>query len=197
DLKATGMTGGDMDSAWQELGGQKKYLPDEGLLSSSNSSIATILKRQFKSDQAAANGSSIAFLAEHAAGSCLFLADAHPGTVTESLKRLLKERDVQRLHVDAVKVAHHGSKNNTDEALVSLIERPRFLLSTNGVQFKHPDEEAIARIVDGGAGQPLTLYFNYRSDFNKKWNGKPLQKKHNFTAIYGEDGDSPLVVAIE
>jgi hypothetical protein len=197
DLKATGITPGDIDAAWKELGGQKKYLPDEGLLSSSNSSIATILKRQFKSDQAAANGSSIAFLAEHAAGSCLFLADAHPDTVTESLKQLLKERGLQRLHVDAVKVAHHGSKNNTDEALVSLIESPRFLFSTNGAQFKHPDEESIARIVDGAAGQPLTLYFNYRSDFNKKWNGKPLQKKHNFTAIYGEDGDSPLVVAIE
>jgi hypothetical protein len=113
------------------------------------------------------------------------------------LKRLLKERGVQRLHVDAVKVAHHGSKNNTDEELVSLIESPRFLFSTNGAQFKHPDEESIARIVNGAAGQPVTLYFNYRSEFNEKWESKALQEKHNFSAIYGEDGDNPLVIALK
>ena len=48
DLKATHIKPGDLDAAWRELGAQKKYLPDEGLLSSSDSSIATILKRQFK-----------------------------------------------------------------------------------------------------------------------------------------------------
>jgi hypothetical protein len=197
DLKATGIKPGDIDAAWQELGAQKKYLPGEGLLSSSDSSIATILTRQFKADQAAANGSSIAFLAEHAAGSCLFLADAHPDVVTASLKRLLEERGTKRLKVDAVKVAHHGSKNNTDEELVSLIDSPRFLFSTNGAQFKHPDEEAIARIINAAGGRPVTLYFNYLSEFNKKWKTQPLQEKHNYSAIYNDDGDGPLVITIE
>src|SRR5262245_38456169 len=197
DLKATGIKPGDIDAAWQELRTQKKYLPDEGLLSSSDSSIATILKRQFKADQAAANGASIAFLAEQAAGSCLFLADAHPDTVRSSLKRLLEERGVKRLSVDAVKVAHHGSKNNTDEELVSLIDSPRFLLSTSGAQFKHPDEEAIARVIDGAGGRPLTLYFNYLSEFNEKWNAKALQEKHNYSAVYSDEGDGPLVITIE
>ena len=194
DLKATGIKPGDVDAAWQELSATKKYLPDEGLLSSSDSSIATILTRQFKADQAAANGSSIAFLAEHAAGSCLFLADAHPDAVTASLKRLLEERGAKRLKVDAVKVAHHGSKNNTDEELVSLIDSPRFLFSTSGAQFKHPDEEAIARIIDGAGGRPVTFYFNYLSEFNKKWKAQALQQKHNYSAIYNDDGDGPLVI---
>ena len=197
DLKATGIKPGDIDAAWQELGAQKKYLPGEGLLSSSDSSIATILTRQFKADQAAANGSSIAFLAEHAAGSCLFLADAHPDAVTASLKRLLEERGAKRLKVDAVKVAHHGSKNNTDEELVSLIDSPRFLFSTSGAQFKHPDEEAIARILDSAGGRPVKLYFNYLSEFNKKWEAQSLQEKHNYSAIYNDDGAGPLVLTIE
>jgi hypothetical protein len=197
DLKLTGIKPGDIDAAWQELSAQKKYLPDEGLLSSSDSSIATILTRQFKADQAAANGSSIAFLAEHAAGSCLFLADAHPDAVTASLKRLLEERGVKRLEVDAVKVAHHGSKNNTDEELVSLIDSPRYLFSTSGAQFKHPDEEVIARILNGAGGRPVTLYFNYLSDHNRKWEAQALQEEHNYSAIYNDNEVGPLVITID
>lgn len=196
DLKTTGIKPGDVDAAWQELGKQKKYLPEEGLLGSSDSSIADILKRQFKSDNAAANGSSIAFLAEHPGGSCLFLADAHPDAVTASLKRLLEERGAKRLKVGAVKVAHHGSKNNTDEELVSLIDSPRFLFSSSGALFKHPDEETIARVIDSAGGSPMTLYFNYLTDFNRKWQETALQKKHNFSAIYKE-GEGPLVIKVE
>lgn len=197
DLKASGIKPGDVDAAWQELSTQKKYLPDEGLLSSSDSSIATILKRQFKADQAAANGASIAFLAEHPAGSCLFLADAHPDAVVSSLKRLLAERGLDRLKVGAVKVAHHGSKNNTDVELVSLIDSPRFLFSTSGAQFKHPDEEAIARILDAAGGRDVTLYFNYLSAFNEKWKERSLQEKHHYTAVYNENADGPLVIGLE
>lgn len=196
DLKKTGIAPGDVDAAWEELSTQKKYLPKEGLLSSSSSSIATILKRQFKPDNSAANGASIAFLAEHAVGSCLFLADAHPDVVAASLKRLLHERGAKRLKVDAVKVAHHGSKDNTDEALALLIESPRFLFSTNGAQFQHPDEEVVARFIDAAGGKPITLYFNYLSEFNKRWKGQALQRKHNFLAIYGDDGDDPLVIPL-
>ena len=197
DLKTTGIKPGDIDAAWQELSQQKKYLPDAGLLGSSDSSIAAILARQFKVDHAAANGSSIAFLAEHAAGSCLFLADAHPDVVAASLKRLLEQRGVSRLAVDAVKVAHHGSQHNTDQALVGLIDSPRFLFSTSGAQFKHPDEEVVARILAGTGGRPVTLYFNYRSAFNEKWSAPALQAEHHYSAIYGDEGDRPLVTTID
>lgn len=196
DLKKTCITPGDVDAAWEELSTQKKYLPEEGLLSSSSSSIATILKQQFKPDSAAANGASIAFLAEQAAGSCLFLADAHPDVVTESLNRLLGERGAQRLKVDAVKVAHHGSKNNTDETLAGLIDSPRFLFSTNGAQFQHPNEETIARFIAAADGKPITLYFNYLSEFNKKWNEEALQREHNFSAVYADKDDEPLVIKL-
>lgn len=197
DIASSGITPGDLDEAWQVLAGQKKYLPDDGLLNVSKSSVAALLERQFKPDQAAANGTSIAFLAEHAAGSCLFLADAHPDVICESVKRLLEERGLKRLGVDAVKVAHHGSKNNTSEELVELIESPRFLFSTNGAQFDHPDEEAIARILHGAAGRPVTLYFNYETKFTRRWQDPKLQAEHGFSAQYGGDDESPLVVTID
>jgi beta-lactamase superfamily II metal-dependent hydrolase len=197
DLKSTGIKPGDIDAAWQELSKKKQYLPDQGLLNSSDSSIATILARQFKADSAAANGSSIAFLAEHAGGSCLFLADAHPDVLIDSLGRLLQERGEKRLKVDAVKVAHHGSKNNTDSELLSLIDSPRYLFSTSGAVFKHPDEEVVARILDAAGGRPVTLYFNYLSEFNLKWKSLDLQEKHNYSAIYNDEADGPLLVTFD
>lgn len=193
DLKKGGITPGDLEAAWTELATDKKYLPEEGLLASSDSSIAEILLRQFKADNAAANGASIAFLAEHASGSCLFLADAHPNAVTSSIKRLLADRGTPRLAVDAVKVSHHGSKNNTDEELIALIDSPRFFFSTNGAKFKHPDEEVIARIIHNAGGRHVTLYFNYLSDFNRKWQDETLQKQLNYSAVFNE-ADGPLVV---
>lgn len=196
DLRKTGIKPGDIDAAWQELAGQKKYLPDLGLLHSSESDIALLLNRQFKSDAAAANGASIAFLAEHPAGSCLFLADAHVDAVTDSLRRLLHDRKADRLTVDAVKVAHHGSKNNTDEELLSLIQSSRYLFSTSGAQFKHPDEETIARILHAADRQPVKLYFNYRSAFNEKWSDADLQAQFNYEAIYDTSEGGPLVVSL-
>ncbi len=132
---------GDLDAAWELLAKQKRYLPGQGLLGSTPE-LDALLAKQSRPDNAAANGSSIAFLAEFADKSCLFLADAHPDAVCASLKRLLEQRGLERLAVDAVKVSHHGSKGNTSDELMSLIESPRFLFSTNGAQFGHPDQEA-------------------------------------------------------
>ena len=65
--------------------------------------------------------------------------------------------------VDAYKVAHHGSENNTSNDLLSTIACPAYLFSTNGRQgFCHPHEPAIARIV---LNQPnARLEFNTESD---------------------------------
>lgn len=196
NLAPRGLTPGDLVAAWQSLGEQKKYLPEESLLASSSASIEQILQRQFRPDESAANGASIAFLAEHAAGRCLFLADAHPDVIVESLQRLLRVRGLQRLSVDAVKVSHHGSKNNTDEALVSLVDSPRWLVSTSGAIFRHPDEEAIARILDGAQGRPLELYFNYTSEISGKWADPAFQAERRYRAVFPQDDTSPFAIVL-
>ena len=47
-----------------------------------------LLEKQIKVDQAVANGSAIAFLAELGSKSCLFLADAHHEVITRCVERL-------------------------------------------------------------------------------------------------------------
>ncbi|HEY0877676.1 MAG TPA: hypothetical protein VGE10_04425 [Zeimonas sp.] len=187
---------GDLDAAWALLARQKKYLPADGLLGSTPE-LEELLEKQSRPDNAAANGSSIAFLAELAGAGkrALFLADAHPDVVCESLRRLLDERGQDTLHVDAVKVSHHGSKANTTDELMSLVRSPRYLVSTNGGTFGHPDDEALQRIVARSLVQPPMLVFNYRCPTTKPWGDAGLRRTLGFEASFPE-GDDGIVVEL-
>jgi beta-lactamase superfamily II metal-dependent hydrolase len=189
--KVTNFNPGDLEAAWEELAKRKSLLPEEGLLGAS-SKLDALLEAQFVKDPEPPNGSSIAFLAEHEGKSVLFLADAHTDVLCESLSRLCAERDVDRIAVDAVKVSHHGSKKNTNEDLLNLIQSPSYLISTNGDHFSHPDAECMARIIE--YGQPKNLYFNYKSPFTSPWLLKAAQKRHGYTAHVRSKDDVSLVI---
>ena len=188
-----GFKPGDLDAAWDKLATRKKLLPKQGLLGAAPN-LDKLLETQFIQDQAKPNGSSIAVLAEYAGRSALLLADAHPGVVAASLKRLCAERSVDRLEVSAVKVSHHGSKGNTSVSLLKLIDSPRWLISTNGDQFEHPDKECIARIVK--YAMPKELWFNYRTKFTSPWLTKTSQKRHGYRAKVREDDELSALVAL-
>ena len=188
-----GISPGDLEAAWEKLGKQKRLIAKGGLLGITPN-LDTLVRAQFIEDQAKPNGSSIAVLAEYGDKSALLLGDAHPAVVTASIRRLCAERNVGRLKVDAVKVAHHGSKNNTSVALVKLIDSPRWLISTNGDQFGHPDEACIARILT--YGRPQELWFNYRSVFTQPWLAEATQEKYNYNAIVRKDTDTSLVAPL-
>jgi hypothetical protein len=179
-VTAAGIPPGDLDAAWQLLATRKKFLPKKGLLGTAPN-LDKLLKAQFVKDQAKPNGSSIAVLAEYKGRSVLLLADAHPDTVAESVKKLCRERGVSKLPVGAVKVSHHGSKGNTSVALIQLIDSPKWLISTNGDRFQHPHKPSMARIVK--YGRPKEIWFNYSSKYTKPWLAKDAQKKHSYKAV--------------
>jgi hypothetical protein len=192
-VQKAGIGPGDLEGAWKALASRRQFLPKEGLLGADNE-MNKLLERQFMRDQAAPNGSSIAFLAEYAGKSALFLADAHPDIVLRSIKRLCKERGIEKLPVNAVKVSHHGSRGNTSEALLKAIQCPAYLISTNGDKFKHPDKECIVRILR--FGKPKQLLFNYRSTYTKPWLAAPIQREHEYEAIVREDDALSLEVLL-
>jgi hypothetical protein len=189
------VTPGDLDTAWARLADRKAYVPGQGLLGTTPE-MDVLLDRQLKVDNAAANGSSIAFLAEYGDKSCLFLADAHHDVITTSIKRLLEERKQKVLKVDAVKVSHHGSAGNINDELLDIIESPRFLVSTNGDQFDHPDKEAMQRIIAHSRHQPPTLYFNYDSDTTRPWTSLDQQAKLGYHAESNQKPDTPYVIEL-
>jgi beta-lactamase superfamily II metal-dependent hydrolase len=148
-----------------------------------------------KPDKAPANGSTIAVLAEFGTGSdrrsCLLTGDAHPDVFEEGLRRLCRDRRVEHIAVDALKVPHHGSRFNVSTAALDLIETDRYLFSTNGTQTDHPHLEGVARTIMRG-GKP-TLYFNYRSEFTAPWDERRV-KRNRYVTVYPDRGTDGLVV---
>lgn len=153
--------------------------------------VEQLANTPFKSDTSEANGSSIAFLAEYEGKQVFFGADSNADVVYQNLKRgPLEGKDV--LEIAAFKVAHHGSKGNTNERLVKALPSRHYLVSTNGDQFDHPDAEAVARIVvHGPVGK--RLHFNYKTQFNSDWYSASRRSGWHYSTAYGKDSDGLTV----
>jgi beta-lactamase superfamily II metal-dependent hydrolase len=136
-----------------------------------------------KRDSTEANGSSIALLATYAGRSVLLAADAHLDVLEASIDAL---RGAGKLALAALKVSHHGSKHNTTTSLLKKLACKTYLVSTNGSQFGHPDDNAIARIIRDGRAE--MLIFNYRTEQTKKWDRKSLKEQHGYDVAFGNDG---------
>jgi hypothetical protein len=110
------------------------------------------------SDSSKPNKASITLIAEYDGARVLLLADAHAGPTAEALDRLGPGPH----HFDAVKISHHGSRNNTSRQLCERIRSKNWLVSSNGATFGHPDGECLARIVVS-QDRPV-FHLNYVTD---------------------------------
>ncbi|MEU6277903.1 hypothetical protein ABZ871_36730 [Streptomyces populi] len=174
-------------------------------------SLPELAARPYRRDRSEANGSSIAFLAEHRDGSrVLFGADAHAETLVLSLRRLWHGSGYP---VALCKVPHHGSAHNVSPGLVRALDCRHWLFSTNGGRghakrwtsgrSTHPSPEAVARILaqgpqgardTGGAG--TTFWFNHRSPSTLRYGGDSLRSL-GLRSEYPADGAEGITVVVE
>jgi hypothetical protein len=140
----------------------------------------------FTDDRAPANGSTIAVLLSVDGRRILLGGDAHATVLVDNLRRLA-DAEFKPIKLDAFKVSHHGSANNTSQELLAQLRCPRYLISTSGAQFRHPDPECIARIIKFG-GQAKTLFFNYRSPTTATWDDAEARAKYQYNTVYGTGG---------
>lgn len=185
---------GDLDDAWDQLVEENKFHPGEDLTLGPGDITDELLDLLKGRDSSTANGSSIGFLAEYEGMSCLLLADAHARVVCESLRNLGYTED-EPLKVDALKMPHHGSKNNITQEMFELIDAKNYLVSSNGDKFKHPDKEAIEAIIQGSRRKP-TLWFNYRSDHNIGWKAESMKPDARFKTKYPAADKSGIIVKL-
>jgi beta-lactamase superfamily II metal-dependent hydrolase len=152
--------------------------------------VPALLKVPFNQDPSAANGSCIAFLLEYAGLRVLLGADAHPDVVLASLKRF----SATPVALDAFKVCHHGSRNNTNADLLAHLDCKRFLVSSNGDIFGHPDPEAIARMISTSGAK--SLCFNYDTAYTSPWTKAALRDAHDFQVEMPDGQDGGIVVEL-
>jgi beta-lactamase superfamily II metal-dependent hydrolase len=159
----------------------------------------TLAARRFSPDGSRPNGSSIAVLAEFAGKRLLLAADAYADVLADAVRRLLPPGQA-RLPLDAFKLSHHGSRGNVDDALLALLDCPRYLVSTSGAVFDHPDREALARVVRRSA-QPPTLWFNYptpakNGSYHALWRDPAVQQRWGFQVREPEPGREGVVLSL-
>lgn len=119
------------------------------------------LRDVYTPDTSVPNGSSISLIIEKIGQRMLFLGDAWAEDVAAELRALYTP--TAPIIFDAIKVSHHGSLHNTSVDLLSIVDSPRFLISSDGTRHGHPDFEVLAEIVDRPAPFKRQLYFNYET----------------------------------
>ena len=111
----------------------------------------------------AENKSSIAFLLEYNEKKVLFLGDAEPAVIHKSLAKLLKEREIDFLEIDFLKLSHHGSHKSLSFDLFKYIKCNNFIISANGKKENLPNKLTFVKILKrSNKGDSLDyFYFNY------------------------------------
>lgn len=142
-------------------------------------------------DTTPANGSSICLLAEFAGRSALLLGDGHADVIAVGIERLLEQRGLQQLAVDVVKLPHHGSRRNVTAGFIGSVRSERFLVSTNGSVYHHPDREAIARTIVSSK-DPVTICFNYAERI-PPWDEPVYREEFGYSIDPPEDGPGLVI----
>ena len=166
-----------------------KFLRDEDIKISSISSKKSLnfeeLSEIEEKDNSVTNASSLAFIIEYKDKKLLFLGDSHEDIIFESLVKL-KDKDYD-LKFDLMKVSHHGSNKNISNRLINLITCNKFLFSTDGLSHKHPNLEAIAKIVANNIESKKELFFNYELDIFKKLDDKESKNEYHYEIKYQKE----------
>ena len=160
-------------SNWEGLKPQtqqeKENVSSKTDINTYNIDLETLSKLDFKPNNSIksdlVNASSISFILTCPDKTILFLADSR----SELIEKELKELDyttTNKLDCDFVKISHHGSKNNTSNSLLELIDCSNFIISTNGgsSNHRHPSRETIARIIYNSARNfknEVSIFTNY------------------------------------
>jgi hypothetical protein len=139
-------------------------------------------------DTSEPNASSITLLAEYDGKSAILSGDCVAPVLAAGVAQLNQERGQDTMTVDAFKLPHHGSRRNVRADFLPMVKTSRYLFSSNGAYFNHPDREAVARVLleAPGTDDPRDLLFNYRSEENEVWDDPALMEEWHYRAVYPE-----------
>jgi beta-lactamase superfamily II metal-dependent hydrolase len=171
-------------------------------------SVKMLTRSKFAPDAAPANGSTIALLAEFDRKGVLLSGDAYAPVLVDTLARLCKVRGVVKLKVAAFKLPHHGSGGNVNSELLAMLPSTKYVFSTSGTVFGHPDDEAVARVIATATGSRKMLYFNYTAatiakNYKRKkkrnqpdWSRAQLKREYNYDLRFPSSDSDGIVLEV-
>lgn len=119
--------------------------------------------KDFVEDKSEFNASSISLLLEFNGEKVLLLADSHPSKIVKSLKELLYSRK-NKLKLKMMQLAHHGSRFNSNDELLQMIECEDFVISADGFNKNNlPHKELIARVKKNFPDQVCKIHITHKN----------------------------------
>ncbi|MGW0610958.1 ComEC/Rec2 family competence protein [Streptomyces sp. NPDC002788] len=102
-------------------------------------------------DGSVPNLSSIVLLLRHEGRTALLTGDARGDRVLTGLRELGLLGDSEPLHVDLLKVPHHGSDRNVEAGFFEQVRADHYVISADGIRHHHPHEDTLRRLVESRA----------------------------------------------
>lgn len=134
------------------------------------------------SDDSKANGSSISLLLEYKGHKALLSGDAFSDDLVDGIKAMSGSNP---LMLDAFKLPHHASMKNIFKSLIESVDCKRWLISTDGTRYDHPDAVALARVITYSNVRTPEMLFNVPSEFNGWWDNNDWKAMYDYKTEYG------------
>lgn len=154
-----------------------------------------------RGDVTAPNLASIMFLVEEDSKSLLMTGDGHWEDILQGLEKIGKLNTSQGLHLNALKVQHHGSEHNMHEDFCKVLTADHYFFCGNGFS-SNPEIDVIdaiiksrtsssskVRAITSQVGNNFTLWFNSSSKHTKPNYKAHMAKVEKFVKAKAKNND--------
>lgn len=114
-------------------------------------------------DQSVPNLSSIVVMASTGDKRILLTGDARGDKILKGLEQVGLLQPRGKIHVDVLKVPHHGSSNNLDDDFFQRITADHYVFSGNG-EHGNPEREALEMLFKARGTAPFQIHLTYPID---------------------------------
>lgn len=140
------------------------------------------------------NLSSIVVLATFGNKRMLLTGDARGDDIIAALSaaRLLKGN---ALHVDLLKVPHHGSERNVEKEFFEKITADHYVISADG-KYDNPDTDMLSMLTQARGAEPYTMWFTNKVQRVESFFSGDAKKDRNYKVVYRDSKDVSIEITL-
>jgi beta-lactamase superfamily II metal-dependent hydrolase len=146
-------------------------------------------------DRSVPNLSSIVFLMTVGKKTVLFTGDARADFIYQGLKKRKMLDEDGSMHVNVLKVPHHGSDRNIDRAFFENVTADTYIISANG-KYGNPDYATLTWIIESANQQErkIQIIVTNQTDMTKKIQKDYSPKEWGYSIRFIAEGKSSILL---
>ncbi|KIO54657.1 MULTISPECIES: MBL fold metallo-hydrolase [Flavobacterium] len=139
-------------------------------------------------DVSVENGSSISFMLQFNGESFLFTADSHPDVLVSAIRRKFGGQKIKLKHMQ---IPHHGSRYNTSNALLELVDCENYIISADGYNRSNlPNKETLVKVLRANPDKNINFFITQENELTR--NIFKADPEFNTNLIFPQPGNSHL-----